>query len=771
MIERLEIHSLANPDPTFTFALIGDYGDALSETTERDFDILQTAQEGIAELNERYPVREGEHAKFHLFHRKRLWNPAEGKWMGWERKRGKLLEFNHLLRGVEQTTFEVMTADRAKLHEIKYVITLDSDSVLPRDAARKLVGTIIHPLNRAQYDSKSERVTRGYGILQPRVSISALSATSTRFARVYSGNVGIDPYTTAVSDVYQDLFGEGTFTGKGLYDVDAFELAMRDRVPENTVLSHDLFESAYARSALVTDVEFFDDYPTDFEMYLQRLHRWTRGDWQISGWLLPQVPADQGKTLRNPLSMISRWKIFDNLRRSLTAPVTMVALLSSWSFFPGHPGAWTALVLLGYLFPVYSTFFTGNWMKRRGATWGGHFVGGYHNFRIQVGQIFLTLAFLPDQAWTQIDAIIRVHYRKWISHQKLLEWTAFSELKSRSHEPLRLRDYFTAGPIVTVVAAVAMSLTHTHALIVAAPFLGVWALNPLLRRYVSRRAKAKQAPLGVVERSEFRGYARLTWNFFEQFVTSEGNFLAPDNFQEDPHPIVAFRTSPTNMGLQLLSMASAYDLGYIGRSRLVDLTEKVFETLKKLHVYRGHFFNWYDTKTLEPLNPRYVSTVDSGNLAGHLVTFRQFLEELLTQSVPISKLKIGFEDTLVELDRELARIRAPHPSSGTVSMRQLRASISELILMGHTRPDELWLDSIAPILRSASDMLDALIHDNPSEIFGDAERWMRTALLQLNDYEYDRAEADDAYPQRLAALRSECTRYVQEMDFIDIWIS
>ena len=335
LLEKLEVHFLANQDPHIYFALLGDFADADAEHLADDTSILEFAQTGIAELNRRHSSES--EVRFHLFHRSRLWNPSEDKWMGWERKRGKLEEFNRLLRGARDTSFILQTANETLLNRIRYVITLDSDTQLPRDVARKLVGAAIHPLNRPQLNVAGDRVIRGYGIVQPRVSISLVSASRSRFAEVFSGNTGIDPYTTAVSDVYQDLFGEGNFTGKGLYDVEAFQRALDNRVPENSLLSHDLFESLFARAALVTDIELLDDYPASYDAYAKRQHRWTRGDWQILRWLFPTVPDAARNPKPNPLPLISRWKILDNLRRSLVAPSLFLWLLAAWTVLPGSP--------------------------------------------------------------------------------------------------------------------------------------------------------------------------------------------------------------------------------------------------------------------------------------------------------------------------------------------------------------------------------------------------------------------------------------------------
>lgn len=644
LVQRLEIHYLSNNEPHVTFALLGDFADAQSESTPADRKLIDLALKRIDELNAKYPSED--YQRFHVFIRKRLWNKSEGAWIGWERKRGKLLEFNQLLRGAKETTYIVSTASPDYMQKVKYVITLDSDTQLPREGARKLIETISHPLNQPEVDHHLKRVVSGYGMLQPRISVTAESAEATWFARLSSGNIGIDPYTTAVSDVYQDLFHEGSFTGKGLYVVDAFEESMENRVPENTVLSHDLFEGSYARCALVTDVELFDDYPADYDTFSKRNHRWTRGDWQLFPWLFSKVRDAQGKKVRNDLSFISRWKIFDNLRRSLVPIATLIFLVLSWTFFPGSAFIGSTLILLMYLFPVYSTVATGDWMRLKGVTWHGHFLGGWKETKIKLGQILLTVAFLPKQAWVQADAIVRAFYRVYISKKNLLEWTSFANLKTKKGLGFEYRDLLDSSPVIAVSIGIMIGILRPEALPASAHFLVLWFMNPWIKILLRQVPPKEKMILTPEDAQDYRTYARSTWHFFETFVTENENWLAPDNFQEDPAPVIAHRTSPTNIGLQLLAGASAYDFGYIGKIELLELYERTISTLDRMQTMHGHFFNWYDTLTLEPLQPRYISTVDSGNLAGHLITFRQFLLELKNHPSDWRIQKVGIIDTI-----------------------------------------------------------------------------------------------------------------------------
>ncbi|MFN0121480.1 MAG: hypothetical protein ACKV2V_13385, partial [Blastocatellia bacterium] len=471
LIEKLEVHYLANQDPQFYFALLTDFADAETETLPNDDALLLFTLEGIEKLNTRYADANAT-GRFFLFHRRRQWNEAEGKWIAWERKRGKLEEFNRLLRGADDTSFTVVPAEAAWLASVRYVITLDSDTQLPRDTARRLVATIRHPLNHARHDPATRRVVRGYGILQPRVSVTLESSARSRFARIFSGNTGIDPYSTAASDVYQDLFGEGSFIGKGLYDVDAFQAALASRAPDNALLSHDLFEGLYARAALVSDIELLDDYPAHYDTWAKRQHRWTRGDWQIARWLLPRVPDKHGETVRNILPLIARWKILDNLRRSLVAPALLAWLIAAWTFLPGAPLWWTLFALLTVSFPVYAHVTTSLFSHPRGVAWTSYFWHVWSDFGTNTKQVALTLLFLPHQAWMMLDAIARVTYRKLISARHLLDWvTAAQTAGSSRHDLAAFRRAMYPVTVFAVLIGLFILALRAPSLWVALPFL------------------------------------------------------------------------------------------------------------------------------------------------------------------------------------------------------------------------------------------------------------------------------------------------------------
>jgi cyclic beta-1,2-glucan synthetase len=640
---KLEIHYLANPDPQLRFALLTDFADAPNERQPEDDAYVQAALDAIAALNRRYagsgPPR------FFLFHRRRQWNAAQNCWMGWERKRGKLEEFNHLLRGDRGTSYGVCSADLGKLPYTRYVITLDADTVLPRDAAHRLVGAIAHPLNHAQFDPQAGRVVAGYGVLQPRISFHIPAANRSLFTRVWAASAGIDPYSTAVSDAYQDLFGTGSFTGKGIYDVDAFTEATGPAFPDNQILSHDLIEGNFARCGLTTDIELFDDFPSRYHVYARREHRWIRGDWQLLPWLGRRVPSRTGPR-PNPLPLLERWKVLDNLRRSLVPPALVAWLVLGWTVLPLPWWLSTGLALLVLFLPLLlhtcgTVVHTGRCLS----------LGPLREFRrsgpVTAGQVALSGVFLLNQAWLCLDAIGRTLGRLYVTRRQLLEWETAAAAERRLGDGLG--SYWqTMAPAVLMAGALAglVAVADPPELLPAGLFLVPWLLSPLVAWWVSRPLVVRQTPLNDEDRRALRRIARKTWGFFETFVGPEDHWLPPDNFQEQPRPQVAHRTSPTNQGLLLLSTLAAHDLGYFGMATLVKRLENTFATLERLERWHGHFYNWYDTRTLAPLPPAYVSTVDSGNLLASLVALKQGLYEKALEPVLGAALPAGCADTL-----------------------------------------------------------------------------------------------------------------------------
>ena len=737
MTEKLEVTYLANQDEEIYWALLGDFADAAQEHTTGDKKILEVALQSIRELNQRYPSKAAN--RFHYFHRRRQWCETEGKWIGWERKRGKLREFNRLLRGARDTSFTLAEADEDLLPKIRFVITLDADTQMPRETACRLIGTALHPLNQPQF-GEDDRVVDGYAILQPRVSISLESASRSTFARIFSGNTGVDPYTTAASDVYQDLFGAGIYTGKGLYNVDAFELALNDHAPDQTLLSHDLFESLYARAALVTDIEFLDDYPTYYDSFARRQHRWTRGDWQISGWLGRKVRDFHGKKRRNRVSAISRWQILDNLRRSLLAPSIVLLLLAGWTILPGSAWWWALFVILTLAFPVYAHVTTGLLIHPRGVPWTSHFWSIWGDVRTNTAQIALEILFLAHQAVLMSDAIARTLYRKLVSHKNLLEWTtaARSERTSK-HDLQAFVRYMWPAEVVVVVGAALIGLTDAGALPVAAIFLVTWAISPVIAFLVSQRRAQPKLQLTQRDIWGARIVARRTWRFFETFVGEEDHWLPADNFQEVPKPVVAHRTSPTNIGLLLLSTIAAYDFGYIGLIEMVERLEATLASLQKLQKFRGHFFNWHDTKTLEPLWPHYVSVVDSGNLAGCFIALQQACIEIPDNRLLDQRILNGLSDTLGSLQLDLSNLSASRQRTDAISVKSLTdeiAACSEILKSSPPVTATDWLTLLETVNTHAvaiDDIAAALSHTHGTAEVAELRWWSSAFLRQTHN--------------------------------------
>ncbi|HZL46508.1 MAG TPA: glucoamylase family protein [Opitutaceae bacterium] len=674
LVENLEIHYLSNRDQNLSFALLTDFQDAAQATTPEDAVLLARVRTGIEWLNEKYESdRPG---IFFLFHRPRRWNEGENLWMGYERKRGKLMEFNSLLRGGSQNRFSEIVGDVSILPAIKYVITLDADTQLPRDAARQLVGAIAHPLNRPRFDPVTGLVTEGYSILQPRVGVSLPSADRSWFVRLFAGDVGIDPYTRAVSDVYQDLFQEGSFIGKGIYDVDAFQQAMAGRFPENLVLSHDLIESSHARSALVSDVELYEEYPSRYNTDVNRRHRWIRGDWQIAQWLLPRVPGADPRRIANSLSGLSRWKILDNLRRSLVPVGMLLLLLGNWTLLPALGGTGLQLVLAILLLPGILATAVEAFRRPKELPWLLHCRTLAASTGRQLGQAILAFALLPYDAFISLDAIGRTLVRLLFTHQRLLEWQTAE--KSEGAAGAGLPAFYTTmwiAPVVALAGGCYFFLLQPGQLPVAGPILALWLAGPWIAWRISQPIEPPAPQLAAEHLIFLQQTARKTWRFFETFVTAEENWLPPDNFQEEPAPVVASRTSPTNMGLALLANLAAYDFGYLPAGRLLERTQAALATMQRLERYRGHFYNWYDTRTLQALPPLYVSSVDSGNLAGHLLTLSFGLAELAGQKICPPQLFAGLRGTVAIL-RDLAE-KSPEVENLTALLANPPAGLGE----------------------------------------------------------------------------------------------
>ncbi|WP_206604040.1 GH36-type glycosyl hydrolase domain-containing protein [Chimaeribacter californicus] len=768
-IEQLEVHYLTGISGDLTFALLTDGMDAATETTPQDAALLAGARQAVAALNARHGP--GSHGpRFLLLHRRRHYNPAEGVWMGWERKRGKLHELNRLLRGATDTHFMAEEGNAPWVPpEVRYVITLDADTHLPREVAQKLIGKMAHPLNQPRWDAGNTHLISGYAILQPRVTMALpMGREGSRYQRIFAGQGGIDPYAAAVSDVYQDLFGEGSYTGKGIYDVDAFEQALHGRIPENTLLSHDLFEGACARAGLASDVELVEAPPARYDVIARRQHRWTRGDWQLLPWLVGNAPAGaETPTGRSGLDAVGCWKMIDNLRRSLVTPALLLTLAAGWTL----PAAAAWLVTLSLLAVMLLTAMAPPWwealLRSRQPT-----LSAADNLRIMrqewalsSQQALLTLCLLPDNAWRMLDAIARTLYRLTVSRKHLLEWVPAAQLAALP-SPTFAGFYRLMMPGTLLALALCLlagwAAPWNSALILL--FGGLWLAAPAIACWVSREpAHTRRLALSAADRHALRLIARQTWRYFETYVTAAEHWLPPDNFQEQPKPVIAHRTSPTNIGLYLLSTLAARDFGWTGLARTVARLEATFGTLMQMPRHNGHFLNWYGTRDLQVLQPAYVSAVDSGNLAGHLLVVAAACEAWCNQS--------GVEDPYSAVDdhlRLMEQALAAEPLPAGNPAETFHAQLAEL--RADLALEEPWPTLLTKLLPLSEPLLQAARQVAPITPDGEEPPLLFACralddMLQEHDYDRRRQDGSPWLAPRLLRLAQQARDLAYGMDF------
>ena len=713
LVEGLEVRFLANRDSNLYFALLSDLLDAAEEVLPQDAELIARASEAITLLNRKYA--DGITDRFFLLHRPRRWNPGERVWMGHERKRGKLIELNALLRGSGRECFNAIVGDITPLQSARYVITLDTDTLLPRDAAQQCVAAMMHPLNRPLFDAMGKQIIAGYAVLQPRVGISLTSVTRSTYARVFGSDAGVDPYTRAVSDVYQDLFQQGSFIGKGIYDVDAFTCALDGCLPNNQILSHDLIEGCYARSGLLSDVQLYEQYPSSYGADVKRRHRWIRGDWQLLPWVAPWTRNATGEWVHNRLSVMARWKILDNLRRSLEPLSTLTMLGWAW-LASSEPLGWT-LTVVGLLVvqPLLRSV-TELMQPPAGVPYRQHLLALTGDLGQELARVCLTLAWLPFEMQYSTDAILRSLWRLGFSRRLLLQWQPSREVERMRQSRLpgfyRLMWIAPTLALLTVAALLDTPLT----LLIASPLLLAWLAGPWIAWRLSSPAEGSVFKPSAQDLRFLHVLARRTWAFFDQYVGPQDNWLPPDNVQEAPKAAIAHRTSPTNMGMSLLAHLAAHDFGYLSTERLLTRLAASLDSMHSLERHREHFYNWYDTQTREPLRPRYVSTVDSGNLAGVLLTLGTGLGQIA--DTPMSPLAVlnGLRDTLDTL------IQARHANESD-PLSQLRTALERA---GQT-PDA---DTLADLLHTARMTV------SDAELAGDEESiyWQQAFVSQCTDW-------------------------------------
>ncbi len=710
--EKLEVHYLSNPEGDVRFALLTDWKDSDTETAPEDAKQLRVAGQLLAALNLKHGPAPGGGPRFFFFHRKRLWNPVQRKWMGWERKRGKLHEFYRVLQGATDTTY--FNADNSPVtapRGVRYVVTLDSDTKLPPAVVTQLVGILAHPLNQARLDPQTRKVVEGYGILQPRVtSFLPKENEKSIFQELFSGECGIDPYASAVSDVYQDLFGEGNFTGKGIIDIDAYEQALEGRIPENSLLSHDLFEGSFLRSGYASDLEFFEEFPSHAEISTVRNHRWIRGDWQLLPWIFGREAA--------VLSLISRWKMLDNLRRSLTPVGTVALVVSAFCIPDADPFVWVGLALMGIAIPPFVPFFEDIAFWRKPLHWKDQVHETLRHLRLGIGHFTVNLVLLANRAWMHLDAIARTLWRLFVTHRDLLEWVTAAQAKSAASLTLSSFWRRMMGSVsIGLLTAALTYLFNPRAFPLCVPFVLLWLSAPWFARLISLPLEEETIqPLSAPETQILRLYGRRVWRFFTTYTGAEDHFLPPDNFQEDPEPVVAHRSSPTNFGLYLLSVVTAHDFGWCALTEMTDRLEAAFRSLKALPRYRGHFYNWYDTRSLQVLNPQYVSSVDSGNLAGHLLTLSQSCRDILNRPLFSQSTLAGIKDSTSLLKQALQDM-PPGGRTNVTSLSQLQTALLQLEDQLVRVPETFWewsalWDKLLPLAETLKDISHASASDH-----------------------------------------------------------
>ena len=772
-IERMEVHHLGNQDGDLCFALLSDWVDSTTETTPADDELWQAAVDGIAELNTRYG-RAAAGPRFFLLHRRRIWNAGQNKWIGWERKRGKLHELNQWLRGSTETTFISVngTAPLAPAG-VRYVITLDTDTRLPRGTATRLVGKMAHPLNRPRLESTSGRVVDGYAVLQPRVTPSLPKrADSSLFQRAFTSLSGLDPYAFAISDVYQDLFGEGSYSGKGIYDVDMFEAALAGRIPESALLSHDLLEGIFARAGLVSDVTVVEDFPSSYYVAAARQHRWARGDWQLLPWILGRCAIAESEPVRSAIPFIGRWKMVDNLRRTLSAPAIFVALLAGWTLPFKAAVVWTAFVVATFSIPALLPLLLGILPRRRGLSQRRHWHAVGTDFFLTFLQLGLIVAFLAAQAWSMADAILRTLFRLYVGRRRLLEWVTAAQSKRRLRPGIVGMYLRMAGGLGLAAAGVFVTWAEPSARLAAVPFLVLWILAPAIARWVSLPLPGSgPSSVSDSDAAALRNTALKTWRFFETFVTAEEHALPPDNYQEIPKPVVAHRTSPTNIGLYLLSVVAARDFGWIGSNESVDRLEATVATMKSLDRFRGHFYNWYDTRDLRPLEPKYVSAVDSGNLAGHLLALGSALRQMMAEPALTPARWSGIEDAL-QATRESLRLLADDRRSHTVTRKHFAEALDVLSQAVAASRDDGATSDWRAVLQNADTLVDIArtlsaerLDPGSTELLGDATALRASISSHQRDLDLSNDKQSGTLNARLAALLTITRAMFEEMKF------
>ncbi len=661
LMKRLEVYYLANKSDNLYFALLGDCSSGKNKEESFDKEVKEEGIKQVKLLNEKYNVKENEMPKFSFIYRKRFWNGSEECYLGWERKRGLLNQFNEYLLGNEKNVFKVNTLESWRKKEnlkalnknatsntgvesesynfakIKYIITLDADTELSLNTGLELIGAMEHVLNAPMLNEQKDLVIRGHGLIQPRVGIDLEASKKNLFTKIFAGNGGTDPYTNAISDVYQDNFDEGIFTGKGIYNLEVFSRVLNNEIPENTVLSHDLLEGSYLRCALATDIMLLDGYPANYNSFKTRQNRWVRGDFQIASWLRKYIIDRKQNKKKNPLNFLSKYKIFDNLVRAIT-PIFIVILLiiaTSLSIIQ-NSSMWElyAVAILAIFIPTVIDVVNKIIYRKEGQDGKKSFSPNINSLLASVLRSFINLAILPDNSYNNLNAIVKTVYRKCITKKHMLEWTTSEEAEKLAKTDLQSY-YFNMLPnIILGVLGVLVAITTLNNIVskgIVIIISIIWLIAPTVMWYIGRTNKVTKIidELNEKDKIYLSNIGMKTWQYFKDNLTKENNYLPPDNYQEDRTPKLVPRTSSTNIGLAMLAVISSYDMRYEKLDDTLNLLNEMIQTVEKLAKWNGHLYNWYDIRTLEPLLPRYISTVDSGNFVSYIYIVKKFLEENL----------------------------------------------------------------------------------------------------------------------------------------------
>ncbi len=644
VLKKLELHYLATKEENVYYALAGDFKDSVIQSNDADIEIINMCMEIVKKLNAKYSKNGVD--IFFYFHRERRYNGIQKKWMGWERKRGALIEFNQLILGKSDTSFCYFSSKILACSKVKYIITLDVDTILPIQMARKMIGTIAHPLNNPIIDKAKSIVVKGYGIIQPRIIFNVEEANKSLFSRIFTGQEGIDPYSSAISDVYQDLFCEGIFTGKGIYDLHTFNTVLENAIPDNKVLSHDLLEGSYLRAGLASDLDLIDSYPTKYNSYISRLFRWVRGDWQLILWLGSYIQNRLNQKIKNPLSLLSKWKIIDNFRRSLIFPLNLILIILGFSVFPLNALAWLILSIISLTMPLIISIAIFLKSKRISKYSIKPYIPTISGLKASLYQHVLALVNLPYQSVLTVYAIIVTLIRVFITNKDMLEWVTSADAEKCNNDSLYGYYIKMSSEIWISVALVSLSYFFKPDAFLYSVIIGfLWMTAPFISYYISIGNEDSRINLSFENNFKLREYSRKTWRYFEEFLNAKTNYLPPDNYQESPSKGLALRTSPTNIGLGLLAVLSARDFGYIGITEMIDIISNIVSTIDQLEMWNGHLYNWYNIRTLKPLKPRYISTVDSGNLVCYYITLIQGLNENLNKPIYLDSMIQGLIDT------------------------------------------------------------------------------------------------------------------------------